>query len=89
MNAAQIIDAVTATLRRDARFPKLSSLDYACLFADLQRNLENKIECRTSDSVEMARAEGFEAYDKGYSDAVTIEHVELQTSPSEFVDNDE
>jgi hypothetical protein len=44
MDALQIVEAVTDILRRDPRFPKLPSLEYIALFAELQRDLEVQID---------------------------------------------
>jgi hypothetical protein len=62
MDALQIVETVTDILRRDPRFPKLSSLEYIALFADLQRDLE----------VQIAHASEID-FQAGYDEA--IDHI--------------
>jgi len=42
--ADRLIDQIKQTLRRDPRFPRLSVLENALMFRDLQRELEEAFE---------------------------------------------
>jgi hypothetical protein len=44
IDTTHIIEKVIAVLKRDPRFPKLTALEWLTLFADLQRDLEQKFE---------------------------------------------
>ena len=44
IEATEIIERVIHVLKRDPRFPKLTSLEWLTLFADFQRKLESEIE---------------------------------------------
>jgi hypothetical protein len=55
--ADQIIDQIKQTLCRDPRFPRLSVLENALMFRDLQRDLEEAFERFFEAGFEEARLE--------------------------------
>ena len=55
--ADRLIDQIKQTLRRDPRFPRLSVLENALMFRDLQRELEEALERFFDAGFEAARLE--------------------------------